>query len=72
MIEGEKNGQSLKCQCLVIVLEHSDEYSRSIFIVSIRSLVAMAHLVQDREMSSRWYINSRIDLWTFDQFGSER
>ena len=72
MMEVEKNGRPWKSHGLVTVLEHSDEYSRSIFVVSIRSLVAMAHLVQDREMSSRWYINSRIDLWTFNQFGSER
>jgi len=37
------------------------------WIVGISSLVAMAHIVKDPHRD-RWFVNNRIDLWSFNQF----
>ena len=64
----EKNGVPRKSHGLITVVERSESDDQQELIVSAKSLIAMAHLVQDQQNCRRWYINSRIDLWTFDRF----
>ena len=37
------------------------------WIVGISSLVAMAYIIKD-PYRDHWFINNRIDLWSFNQF----
>jgi len=53
---------------IVTVSNSTGEHGRDLWIVNIRSLVAAAHLVQDTFKPTRWFVNNRIDLWTFDKF----
>ena len=70
MMKIERNGHSRKSHGLISVVEPPIQEKANVIVVGIGSLVAMAHLVQDREDSSRWYVNTRIDLWMFDKFCS--
>lgn len=68
MASVEKSGQAGDSHGLVTVTVSDPEDIRRDWVVSIKSLVAMAHLIQDRRKKSRWYVNNRIDLWTFNEF----
>ena len=37
------------------------------WIVDIDSLIAMAYLIRDL-IKDRWWVNNRIDLWSFNRF----
>ena len=50
------------------MVERPKEDENSDVIVGIEKLVGMAHLVQDRQNYRKWYVNNRIDLWTFKKF----
>ena len=50
---------------LVTVSPHS--LPGGYLIVGISSLVAIVHIVKDPHQD-HWFINNRIDLWSFNQF----
>ena len=53
---------------IVTVSNRTGEHGRDLWIVNICSLVAAAHLIQDTFKPTCWFVNNRIDLWTFNKF----
>ena len=67
MAKPEFSGRPDDAHGLVSVLQQPPEDAHKDWVVNIRSITAMAHLVQDATHRRRWFVNSRIDLWTFNQ-----
>lgn len=68
MTQVEAAGRPDKSHDLVTVKERLQTDPSREWVINIRALVAMAHVVQDANRSGRWYVNTRIDLWTWNQF----
>jgi len=68
MMMVEKDGRAGTTHGLVTVIERADEDAQKNLVVNIRSLIAMAHLIQDPMILKQWYVNNHVDLWTFAHF----
>lgn len=68
MTTAEQNGRPAESHGLVTVLKRSRRDVQLDWVVNIRSIIAMAHLIQDVHRPGRWLVNSRIDLWTYNEF----
>ena len=68
LAEVEKRGESNSSHGLVTVVERPDGDKEHDVVVEVKTIVAMAHLIRDQRNSRRWYVNTRIDLWTFRFF----
>ena len=68
MMMVEKDGRAGTIHGLVTVIEWADGDAQKNLVVNIRSLIAMAHLIQDPMILKWWYVNNRVDLWTFAHF----
>jgi hypothetical protein len=68
MTKAEFGGQPDKHHGLVSVSERDWEAEQGLWVVNIRSLVAMAHLIPQFGKTRWYFVNTRIDLWTFNMF----
>ena len=68
MTRAESGGQLDKHHGLVSVSERDWQAEQGLWVVNIRSLVAMAHLIPQCGKTTWYFVNSRIDLWTFNMF----
>jgi hypothetical protein len=64
----KRNGTPKDTSGLVEVVERPKEDRDRDILVGIEKLVGMAHLVQDGKNYRKWYVNNRIDIWTFMYF----
>ena len=68
MMMVEKDGRAGTTHGLVTVIERADGDAQKNLVVNIRSLIAMAYLIQDPMILKWWYVNNRVDLWMFAHF----